>query len=253
MPPLITFLGTASVTPDAGGDTASFLIGRNILVDTGWNAPLRMMQFGFSPLEIEYVIFTHCHHDHYMGLPQLLFYRRMKRHESTLRIIGPEEDLEKTVEISHTFLQVERFPECRDNVETIPLVPGASLSTPTFTLDTIQTVHAVQGLCYRFTDSASGSALGFTGDTAYHPPIADHLKGCATIIHEASHADRTVENARSTGHSSAMDAARIAIEAKATRLALIHLHRQSGPTALKAARAIFPGAFWPMDGEEAPI
>lgn len=253
MAPTITFLGTASVTPAAGGDTASFLIDRNILVDTGWYAPLKMLQYGFSPLEVDTVIFTHCHHDHYMGLPQLLFYRRMKRHEGALRIIGPEEDLARTVDLAHHFLQTDRYPQCRDTVELVPLAPGASLSTPEFTLDTIQTVHAVQGLCYRYTDANSRSSFGFTGDTAFHPPIARHLEGCDLILHEASHADKTVENAAATGHASAAEAARIAADAGATRLGLMHVRREDGPAALTAARRILPGAFWPMDGESVAV
>ena len=248
--PSVTFLGTASVTPDAGGDTASFMIGRTILVDTGWWATLKMLQYGFSPLEIQYLILTHCHHDHYIGLPHLLFYRRMKRHTEPLKIIGPADDLSRIVDRAQDFLQIDRFPEVEDTVELIPLSPGADFNADGFGLKTVGTLHAVQGLCYRFTDNASGRTFGFTGDTAYHPPIADHLQGCPFVVHEASHADRIVGNAAATGHSTAAEAARIAKACGAERLALVHVHRASAEAAVKAARVIFPGAFWPMDGED---
>ena len=75
----VTFLGTSAVVPGAGHDTASFLINGKYLVDTGWYATIKMRGYGFDPMQLEYLFFTHCHHDHYIGLPQLLFYLRMRR------------------------------------------------------------------------------------------------------------------------------------------------------------------------------
>ena len=249
----LTFLGTASVTPEAGHDTASFLINRNILVDTGWNAATRMLSYGFSPLDLEYLVLTHCHHDHYLGLPHLLFYRRMRQRDREslppLNVIGPSEDVQRIVDLSRDLLQVDRFPDV-DHVPTVHrLSPGESFECPSFRLTTCDTLHAVQGLCYRYEDRSDGVSFGFTGDTAYHPPIAEFLKHCPLIVHEAAHGARQIENAGETGHSSALDAARIALAAKAERLALMHLIENDVTEAVSVARAVFPGAFHPADGQ----
>ncbi len=42
----ITLLDTAAVLPGAGGGSACFLVNGPVLFDTGWSAPLRMLQFG---------------------------------------------------------------------------------------------------------------------------------------------------------------------------------------------------------------
>src|SRR5947207_6539767 len=110
----VTMLGTAAVLPGAGEDTACFLINRSILFDTGWYAALKMQSCGYTPLDVEWLIFTHCHHDHYMGLPALLFFRGMSigwgRERPPLKIIGPPSDLELVVRLSQEFLQAGRFP-----------------------------------------------------------------------------------------------------------------------------------------------
>ena len=257
MPTTITFLGTASVTPEAGHDTASFLINNRILVDTGWYAALKMLPYGISPLDLEYLIFTHCHHDHYIGLPHLLFYLRMRKRDRPnrppLKIIGPAEDVQNVVDRARHFLQTDRFPDVEHIPEVFPLTPGESLETETFRLKTCATVHAVQGLCYRFTDQTTGSTFGFTGDTAYHPPIAAHLKGCPFIIHEASHGASQPENAQQTGHASATEAAQIAHQAGAEQLALVHMRIETAEEAVKAAQEIFPNTFWPQDGQSLSI
>src|SRR4051794_28360758 len=117
----ITFLGTAAVLPAADEDTASYLIDGTIMVDCGWYAALKMQQYGFDAAKVRTLIFTHCHHDHYMGLPALLFYRAMRgvRGEAAapLRIVGPPDDLPLVVDLARRFLQEERFEAVRTPLE----------------------------------------------------------------------------------------------------------------------------------------
>jgi len=161
--------------------------------------------------------------------------------------------IKNVVDRARHFLQADRFPDVGHIPEVFPLTPGESLETETFRLETCATVHAVQGLCYRFTDQTTGSTFGFTGDTAYHPPIAEHLKGCPFIIHEASHGASQPENAQQTGHASATEAARIAHQAGAEQLALVHMRIETAEEAVKAAQEIFPNTFWPQDGQSLSI
>src|SRR5688500_10866328 len=101
----LTFLGAAAAVPGAGEDTACFLINGKLLFDCGWYGALKMQQYGYSALDVETLFFTHCHHDHYMGLPALLFFRGMRSSNagkvlSPLNIVGPPDDLPIVVEQS---------------------------------------------------------------------------------------------------------------------------------------------------------
>src|SRR5437588_109948 len=100
----ITFLGTSAVVPAGGGDTSSMVVNGRILIDTGWYSAVKMQLYGLSPLDLEYVILTHCHHDHYIGLPQILFYRAMRRRDRPvmplLKVIGPAEVVVRVVRLS---------------------------------------------------------------------------------------------------------------------------------------------------------
>jgi ribonuclease Z len=256
-PTTVTFLGTSSVVPGYGHDTASFLINGRYLVDTGWYATLKMRGYRFDPMQLEYLFLTHCHHDHYIGLPQLLFYLRMRRRERPdrppLRIVGPAEDLERVVTLARQFLQTERFPDVECIPELFPLSPGESFEDAAFRLDTCATVHPVQGLCYRFTDRSTGAVFAFTGDTAYHAPIAAHVRGVPLLIHEASYGPDPAPAENRSQHSGAPEAARIAVEAGVGRLALVHCPEEKQAAAVAAAQAIFPNTFWPADGETVTV
>ena len=249
----ITFLGTSTVVPTARHDTASFIINGKYLVDTGWCAAIKMLEYEFTPMNLEYLFFTHCHHDHYIGLPHLLFYLRMRRSERPdrppLKIVGPAEDTEKVITLARRFLQTDRFPDVEHIPDIIPLNPGESYQTEAFRIDTCATIHPVQGLCYKFTDKLSGAAFAFTGDTAYHPPIAEHVKGVSFLIHEASHGPENPKPGSSGGHSGAPQAAAIAQAAGVGLLALIHCPEKQSQAALVAAQRIFPNTIFPADGQ----
>lgn len=247
----ITFLGTSTAVPDLGSDTASFVINGKYLVDTGWSVIPNLRKYEIDPLNIEYLFFTHMHHDHYLSLPALIFYFTMKRKDlASLKIVGPADDLEKVVKLAQQFLQFERFFEDRGTPTLIPLQPGDSYEDENFVLHTCETVHPVQGLCYRFTDKLSERVFSFTGDTAYHPPIADHVKGSSLLIHEASRGPIAVDmNNNPALHSGAVDAARIAEAAQVEKLLLIHGPLSTADECVQVASQIFSKSVeWPKDG-----
>jgi ribonuclease Z len=249
----VTFLGTAAVVPDGGHDSASFVINGHCLVDTGWYSAIKMRQYGLNPLDIDTLIFTHFHHDHYIGLPQILFYRAMRAGERPglppLKIVGPAEDLERVVGLAKQLLQPDRFPEMNLSVELLPLKPGETMALGDLRLETCSSLHPVPGLCYRVTDQVTGTTLAFTGDTAYHPPVVELARGASLLIHEASYGAKAAPASNPSLHSGAPDAARVAVEAGVGRLALIHGLKERQGEAVAAARAIFPNTFWPEDGE----
>lgn len=253
----VTFLGTATVVPAAGHDTASFLINGRHLVDTGWYAAIKMLSYAFNPMDLETVFISHCHHDHYIALPHILFYLRMRRDErpdrSTLRIVGPAADIQRVVDLARAFLQTDRFPDVECIPEVFPLAPGESLELKDLYVATCATVHPVEGLCYRFTDKRTQASFVFTGDTAYHPPIADHARGASLLIHEASHGPNSPSDPGRWGHSGAPDAARIAQLAGVKRLALVHCPESLAQQAVTAAQRIFPNTFLPKDGQTVGI
>jgi len=240
----LTLIGTNSVLPEGRDDTVNFLINGSLQVDCGWCAAMQMLPLGHTPLDLEYLFFTHCHHDHYLGLPALLFYRRMAGRRGganlpPLKIIGPPDDLPLVVSRALHFLQTERFPEVEAAVELLPLTPGEMFECDAFRLQTIRSRHPVTGFCTRFTDKATGVVLGFTGDTAPHPGVPELMAGCDLMLHEASRPPEADPESLAN-HSRAVDAAEAARAAGAKALRLVHLSHALRERSLAAAREVFP-------------
>lgn len=229
-----TIIGDAPCIPDVGREVACFLINGKHLVDTGWCAALTMRQYGFDPLALESIIITHFHQDHYIGLPQLLFYAAMKKRTGPpLNLFGPREHLQHVVEAADVFLQVPRFPELAVERQLTPLAAGdkfelGDLRFETFAARHVSSKNALEpALVYKVTDKASGACAVFTGDTHHHPPIAEFAKGASLLIHDGA-------------HTAPRDAARIAQQAGVKKLVLIHFPQSRAAKLLAEARAVFP-------------
>ena len=249
----ITFLGTSTVVPAAGHETACALVNGVHLIDTGWNSAIGMKSYGYDPMLLDAVFLTHCHHDHYIGLPHLFFHMCMRARErpdrKPLKVVGPEEDVQRVVDLSLALLQPDRFDAVAYEPEVIPLAPGDSFTDGNMQVTTCRTVHPVPSLCYRFTDVASGASLAYTGDTAYHAPIADHAAGVGLLVTEASYGANASPADNGSLHSGAPEAALLAKEADADRLALVHVPEARHAETVEAARRDFPNSFIPADGE----
>lgn len=250
----MTFLGTGSVVPEGGRETSSLLIADRLLVDAGWCNALAMLPHGVSPADLDALLLTHCHHDHYLGLPHLLFYRRMierntGRELPPLPIVGPAGEIERIVELARRFLQVERHAKGYRAPKIIPLEPGQGCELAGFRVTTCETRHSVPGLAYRIEEPDTGISVVVSGDTAYHPPLAEFARNAALLVHEAACADEEPDPAAGGGHSGGAQAARIARSAAAGQLALTHGYLKDIEPTLAAARRIFPQSVFPQDGE----
>jgi ribonuclease BN (tRNA processing enzyme) len=238
----ITILGDSTCIPDVGHDAASFLINGRHLVDTGWYAALKMREYGFDPLQLESIIITHCHQDHTIGLPQLLFFAGLKKRPGPpLAIIGPAEHLKHVVDAAVAFLQTPRFPEIAANYRLVPLKAGDRFELSDLRFETMAANHRSgkdrhePALVYKATDKQNGACAVFTGDTHYHPPIAEFARGVPLLIHDGA-------------HTASKDAASIAREAGVGRLVLIHNTQWVAVKSLAAARAVFPNTELAKEG-----
>ncbi|MEK3916607.1 ribonuclease Z [Paenibacillus sp. FSL H7-0331] len=245
----VTFFGTEAAIPELGGETASFLINDEVMVDTGWNIVENLRRHGIDPGSIRYLLLTHMHHDHYISLPSLLYYFLITNKDlSGLKILGPEEDLQPIMDHTLEFLFLGRkFYPNRSYPTIIPLKPGDRYDDEHFHLETTSSLHPVQALCYKYTDKKTEKSVTFTGDTAYHPPIVDLARGSSLLIHEATYGASPANPLKNGGlHSSAMDAAEVAKAAEVGQLALIHGLRRNIESSIQAAQSIYSGpVMWP--------
>ncbi len=88
----IRFLGTAGSAPTARRGLAAFLIKRAgvaLLIDCGEGTQRQMLQSGDGLVDVDEILLTHLHADHYLGLPGMLKTFSLRGREAPLRLYGP--------------------------------------------------------------------------------------------------------------------------------------------------------------------
>ncbi len=248
----VTVLGAASCTPEPGKETASFCINGSLLVDTGWCAALQLIKYGIEPMDIEAVLMTHCHHDHYMGLVSLLFYQGLHAgrtdDEKRLAVYGPVGEIGRVVTDVWRLLQTDRYPHLEIPVDVHEVAGGDAFDVCGLSVRACRALHNVPSLHYRL-ETPSGASVTFSGDTPYNPALVEFARDTDLLIHEASHGPQSTREAEEPAHSGAPDAAQVASLAGAKRLGLVHIGLGSVDDALSAAREQFGNTFVPTEGD----
>ena len=210
----LKFLGTTASIPDVHEDAPCFLVNERYLFDCGYDVLSALRETDCDISKIDHIIFTHMHHDHYLGLATLLFYyihspnyiKTQTRRIGDLTILGPKRDVERVVRLAYDFLQLDLFYKNEGRPKIIPLEDYDVYETEDAVIKCAPADHPVDARCYKFT-SAGGRTLAISGDTSLKPEMKELFYGADALIHEAT---LGCFEGKVFGHSSIYDAVKMA-------------------------------------------
>lgn len=191
--------------------------------------------------DVDAVILTHEHIDHIYALPSLLHQLWICGREKPLNIYLPE-SMELQI---NQLIDLFRIRE-KKNIFTIAIHKETDFSIGSMQITAFPTDH---------TDCSRGLAvqdgkdkLVYTCDTRPITEILPCMRGAQVLIHETSGLFKDEETLIKKGHSSGLDAGKLACRLEAEALYLCHLPRgeQAKAEILAESRTVFPKAYIPQ-------
>jgi ribonuclease Z len=283
----IFFAGTAGSVPTARRGLPALLVrrgGDKLLFDCGEGTQRQLVASVGLP-EVEAVFLTHFHADHWLGLPGMLKSFELRDREAPLTVYGPEGtaallavmgrvigrlrypfsvvELEPGESVGFDGYEIGAFNVRHrgpaygyalvedprpgrfdaDKAEALGVAFGPDFGR-------LQRGEAVDGVdpAQVVGPERPGRKIVISGDTSPCEMVRVAAHRADVLVHEATFLDEEVQRALQTGHSTARQAAEIAVEAEVRMLALTHLSTRYGGREIRdEARATFERTEVPRD------
>ncbi len=139
------FLGTAGAAPTAQRGLTAFLVRRGgvaILIDCGEGTQRQMLRSGAGLVDVDEILLTHLHADHYLGLPGMLKTFALRGREAPLRVYGPS-GLETLMRVLHPVIGRVGY-----ELELVELEPADWIGHEEFRIESFATSHDIPSLGY---------------------------------------------------------------------------------------------------------
>jgi ribonuclease BN (tRNA processing enzyme) len=182
----ITFIGTGNAFSPAGLCCNGFVVNRRFLFDAPPQSLSSLNTVGIDPNDLETVVISHHHGDHFLGLPFILLHWRWKGRTKPARIIGP-----RGTEALGREITEKVFPGVLTSLgydlEWQDAKPGQPILLAGLELEPHLMTHD-EGLdqCLGYAARVGSHKLGYTGDTILCDSVMDLARFSDVLISECA-------------------------------------------------------------------
>lgn len=226
------------------------IAGKNIIVDAGLGVSRGICDQGVELTEIDMIIITHLHSDHYLELGPLFHTAWTAGLNKPIKIIGPKglQDYWDGFLLSMKFdidLRIEDEGRCDFShlLSLTEITEGEIFKCDDICVTAMKNLHPPIEESYAIRIDANNKAVTLSGDTTYMPELADFAKNSDVLVHEAlllkgvdalckslGVSDDRLKNHLLRSHTAAGDVGKIAKAANVNALALNHLVPGADPS-----------------------
>jgi len=254
-PNRLVLLGTKGGPAIRGGFTpapsANLIVYNGVpyVVDTGYGVSFKLVAVKFSLPALRYVFITHHHSDHNAEFGLLMNNAWAIGLRTGVDAYGPA----GMRALADGFWQAYRFdietrmadegrPDLRKLVQVHEYTEGPVMAAGDVKVTALRNLHPPITESFALKFEFPERTIVFSGDTAYHPPLADFAKGADILVHEVMYAPamealmRRTSNAPTllahlkASHTLTDEVGRIATQAGVKTLVLSHLVPADDPS-----------------------
>jgi ribonuclease BN (tRNA processing enzyme) len=204
--------------------------GHGLLIDCGATSLVQLKKYGLSSRDLDRILISHFHGDHYGGIPFILLEAALvQKRERPLSIIGPEGLRDKL-----PTLQDALYPGTSDHMDELDLRISSYrnrsvLEFEDLSVRTWPVIHAAGSNPHALRLEIGGRVIAFSGDTAWTDALYEVAEGADLFICECNFLEQ-----EAPGHIHYQELKEKAPHIGAERMVLTH----RGPTMLERSSEI---------------
>lgn len=185
----LRFVGTGNAFAPGGLCWNGFVVNQRFLFEAPPQALQSLNKLGMDASELDAVIVSHHHGDHFLGLPSLLLQWKYFGRQRPVVIVGPPRTRELATDIA-----LKVYPGIMDigyEITWIEAEPGDRVAVAGLELEALAVKHdrRLSG-SLGFNASLGGRRFAYTGDTAFCDAVRDMARHAEVLVSEcASRAD----------------------------------------------------------------
>ncbi|MFG3596288.1 MBL fold metallo-hydrolase [Bradyrhizobium sp. RDI18] len=191
----------------------------NFLIDCGASSLPALKRLGIARDEIDLILITHFHGDHFGGLPFLLLDAQFTRRSRPLVIAGPQGIETKLASLMEALFEHSSKTKQRFDLSVVALEPEQSRTFGDVKVTPYPVVHGESGgpfLAYRV--EVEGRVIAYSADTEWTETLIPAGRDADLFVAEAYYFDKIVKN-----HLSLKTLAAHLPEINPKRLVLTHM------------------------------
>ncbi len=167
----------------------------NFLIDCGASSLPALKRLGIARENIDLILITHFHGDHFAGLPFLLLDAQFSRRTRPLVIAGPEGIEMRLTQVMEALFENSSKTKQRFELSIVALSPRETRSFGAVQVTPFPVVHGDSGgpfLAYRV--EAEGRVIAYSADTEWTETLIPLARDADLFIAEAYTYDKAVKN-----------------------------------------------------------
>jgi ribonuclease BN (tRNA processing enzyme) len=167
----------------------------NVLIDCGASSLPALKRLGIARENIDLILITHFHGDHFAGLPFLLLDAQFTRRTRPLVIAGPQGIEARLAQVMEALFENSSQTKQRFDLAVVALNPGETRTFGAVDVTPFPVVHGESGgpfLAYRI--EAEGRVIAYSADTEWTETLIPLARDADLFIAEAYYYDKVVKN-----------------------------------------------------------
>lgn len=243
--------GPAIRTGFTPSPSANLIVFDNVpyVIDTGYGVSGKLVESKFRLPNLRYVFITHHHSDHNAEFGLLAYNAWVTGLRTPIDAYGPV----GMKRLAQGFWDAYKFdietrmadegrPDLRKLVTAHEYTEGEVMKTDKVRVTALRNLHPPITESFALKFEFPGKTIVFSGDTAYHPPLAQFAKGADILVHEvmllpaiefivrANPNAATILQHLKNSHTTVADVGRIATDAGVKTLVLSHFVPADAPS-----------------------